>query len=226
MKFSLASLFVCLILLAGGSFAQAASFDCSKAKTYAEKTICGDEELSGMDELLMEAYRKALEATPDPRVPRSMARENLKIRELCRNRECLRDWMKNSIALYEGIAQGDDPLPGRYTTNPEKSPSYDSTAVIRKTRGKEVGDYHIEIAGFFSFDTGSVHTCEYGGECRLYGKKVLICDSGVDDPEASSREKKYDLVLEILDRNRVEVIEHSSGWCGARASMTGTYVRQ
>ncbi len=40
---------------------QAASFDCAKARTPTEKTICGDAELSRLDQDLGQAYRKALQ---------------------------------------------------------------------------------------------------------------------------------------------------------------------
>lgn len=41
-------------------FAHAASFDCAKAKTRAEKVICADPQLSKLDEELATAYRAAL----------------------------------------------------------------------------------------------------------------------------------------------------------------------
>lgn len=41
--------------------AQAASFDCAKVRTNMEKMICGDAELSRLDEDLSQAYRKALQ---------------------------------------------------------------------------------------------------------------------------------------------------------------------
>lgn len=37
----------------------AASFDCSKASTAIEVTICSDDGLSGMDELMVQAYASA-----------------------------------------------------------------------------------------------------------------------------------------------------------------------
>ena len=44
---------------------QGASFDCSRALTAVERTICGSEELSAADDKLAEAYRRALAATED-----------------------------------------------------------------------------------------------------------------------------------------------------------------
>ena len=41
----------------------AASFNCAKAKTWAEKTICNTKQLSNLDELLDASYKKALAST-------------------------------------------------------------------------------------------------------------------------------------------------------------------
>ena len=50
----------CVLPLAG-----AASFDCAKAKSKQEKTICADPELSALDDSLAAAYKKARAQTPN-----------------------------------------------------------------------------------------------------------------------------------------------------------------
>ena len=55
---------VCLALSAATS--HAAGFDCGKATTGVEKTICSDPALSKADEELARAYKAALEATLHP----------------------------------------------------------------------------------------------------------------------------------------------------------------
>lgn len=55
-----------LFLIAGvfvflSAHAEAASFDCNKAKTKIEKTVCADPQLSALDEKLASAYRAMLE---------------------------------------------------------------------------------------------------------------------------------------------------------------------
>ena len=55
------SLVLALLLSAGvGSVAKAASFDCNKATTETEIAICGDPELSALDELMGFTYRQYL----------------------------------------------------------------------------------------------------------------------------------------------------------------------
>jgi hypothetical protein len=51
----------CALLAAFNSPALGASFDCAKAGTAVEKTICGDAELSSLDEHLGRYYVVALE---------------------------------------------------------------------------------------------------------------------------------------------------------------------
>ncbi|HEY4371585.1 MAG TPA: hypothetical protein VGN52_06655 [Burkholderiales bacterium] len=53
------------LLLAGVAGVQAASFDCAKASAKVEKAICGDAELSRLDERMAEAYKKQLAAAGD-----------------------------------------------------------------------------------------------------------------------------------------------------------------
>ena len=48
--------FLCLTLQGFGK-AYAASFDCNKAVTYVEKTICANLELSNLDDLMANNYR-------------------------------------------------------------------------------------------------------------------------------------------------------------------------
>ena len=57
--------FAALPLALWTATAQAASFDCAKAKTAIEKMICADTELSKLDEEMAAAYQKALARTDD-----------------------------------------------------------------------------------------------------------------------------------------------------------------
>jgi uncharacterized protein len=69
----------------------AASFDCEKATSEVEKLICGNEELSRLDESLNKAYLRALERTRNIRQAINDQRQWLKNeRNACRNSECLK----------------------------------------------------------------------------------------------------------------------------------------
>ncbi|WAH55974.1 lysozyme inhibitor LprI family protein [Pseudomonas silvicola] len=76
-----------LALLAGNGMA--ASFDCSKASSFAEKSICADGYLSTVDNVLATSYKKALTAAADPQALRQSQREWLAQRDQCTTQQCL-----------------------------------------------------------------------------------------------------------------------------------------
>jgi len=79
----------CLVLLAT---AQAASFDCAKAGTKSEKLICGNAELSKLDENLNNAYLQSLEQSNVKQQAVKNQREWLKdVRNACQVVDCLKD---------------------------------------------------------------------------------------------------------------------------------------
>ncbi len=78
-----------LLFIAGN--VDAASFDCSKAASEVEKLICGNEELSRLDESLNESYLKALERPDIRKQMIESQRQWLKNqRNACKNAEYLK----------------------------------------------------------------------------------------------------------------------------------------
>lgn len=84
---------------------QAASFDCSKATTKIEKTICADPELSKHDEELNRVYKEALKKSPEPEELKKSQKEWLKYwQSRCEtSEECLQYQWKDQIARLENI---------------------------------------------------------------------------------------------------------------------------
>ena len=78
-----------------------ASFDCSKAGSATEKIICGDAELSRLDDQLGRAYRQAKAKAVDRREFAARSDGFWRWREKnCQTRECLLDWYRQrQIAL-------------------------------------------------------------------------------------------------------------------------------
>lgn len=58
--------FLMLVLLSSVTAVSAASFDCTKSRTFVEKTICADPQLSELDEKLDAAYKKAMKISRHP----------------------------------------------------------------------------------------------------------------------------------------------------------------
>lgn len=79
----------CLFLVTSG---EAASFDCSQARAQIEKLICGDQQVSKMDEDLAASYADLLTKAADPKALRTQQREWLiNLRKHCNNIVCLRN---------------------------------------------------------------------------------------------------------------------------------------
>lgn len=87
--------------------AEAASFDCTRARSYSEKLICSDPELSKLDESLGADYRAAKKRTGNSKEFRDFARQNWLKREACTTPECVKAWFFNSRVTYRIIARGD-----------------------------------------------------------------------------------------------------------------------
>jgi uncharacterized protein len=88
-----------LALFAGSSMA--ASFDCTKASSFAEKEICRDGYLSTVDGNLAYNYKKALSTTLDPDALRQSQRDWLTIRDQCTTQKCLDQTMGARSTLLE-----------------------------------------------------------------------------------------------------------------------------
>jgi uncharacterized protein len=72
----------CALLLLACGVAQAASFDCAKAKTPQEKAICASPELSAADEQMAAAYKVALVAAPEEMIAEIREGQRAWIRQL------------------------------------------------------------------------------------------------------------------------------------------------
>lgn len=81
-----------------GFTTQAASFDCTKAVTKVEKLICGDVEISKLDEELDTAYREALKDEKQAYATKQAQKQWMKKRNRCTDATCVK-------GLYESRLQ-------------------------------------------------------------------------------------------------------------------------
>ena len=81
--------------------AAAASFDCARASSPAEKLICSDVEASRLDEELAAVYWKALSDAADPAALRREQRQWLKARDACTVAKCLHAAYGDRIAALK-----------------------------------------------------------------------------------------------------------------------------
>ena len=97
-----------LLLVMCVSAAQAVSFDCQKAKTFIEKAICQNPDLSQLDDELGSLYQLALTDNKNPAVFKKQQLGWLKQRDTCQTVECVKKSYKQRIATLN-----------KYNNNPD-----------------------------------------------------------------------------------------------------------
>lgn len=84
------------------TFAQATSFDCAKASTFAEIQICNSTHLQRLDERLNTAYSEGLASSQDKEKYRSDQRSWLKQRDMCTTQACVTQTIERRLAAING----------------------------------------------------------------------------------------------------------------------------
>lgn len=77
-------------LMAFASTASAVSYDCQKAKTFTEKAICQDQELSALDDELNTLYNDAEAASKNPKLLKKQEAKWLATRDACQTNGCVK----------------------------------------------------------------------------------------------------------------------------------------
>lgn len=93
---------------------EAASFDCSNAKSFSETAVCSDPELSHFDDELSEAYKIASKTVSDQKALLYEQRHWLQMRESCITTGCLREAYQRRIKTLRDIATFTKKGTGRY----------------------------------------------------------------------------------------------------------------
>ncbi|WP_027147603.1 lysozyme inhibitor LprI family protein [Methylobacter tundripaludum] len=96
------------IIIVAPSIAIGASFNCLKAGTSVEKTICASKTLSSLDEQLAKAYKSVILLSDHPDVDKSHQNEWLRnIRDKCQNEACLKNAYERRLAQLAATQQAD-----------------------------------------------------------------------------------------------------------------------
>lgn len=104
-RFNIGSGIFGLMLVLCSFQTQATSFDCTKAASFSEKTICADASLSRLDEKLNSAYVRALDRAPDSDKVRVDQREWLRLRDNCTTRTCLSASLSSRVQALSEVVQ-------------------------------------------------------------------------------------------------------------------------
>ncbi len=152
------------VLAAGSSLAYAASFDCDKAVTQVEKSICAEPGLSRLDEELNQAFRDALQKESTKATVIVQQKTWLKeVRDKCGNVQCLVDAYAHRIDAIKRrtFAAGATGVTGSWEYH---GPAESGVWLMTVQSGKQVR-FQLEIArGAPSYNTGWIE-----GEFELLG---------------------------------------------------------
>lgn len=99
-------LLLVVLLMVAPRVAIGASFDCSKAGTSVEKTICASQTLSRSDEQLAKAYESVLVLSDHPEIVKSQQKEWLRhIRDACQDEPCLQSAYEHRLTQLAATPQ-------------------------------------------------------------------------------------------------------------------------
>ena len=178
--------------------AQAAGFDCAQAGTEIEHMICGDAELSKLDELLSDRYVRALKKGEDPKAVKTAQRAWLReTRDACGDAACLKSayearvaeltkigWMtdEKARAICERVSAAlvDGSYHGAFRkTGPDEIIEIDRVPGLQGYNGPLNVDYDgdgtAEKLGYFG---------QYGGTCQSYSVSMIL-DITEGEPETN-----------------------------------------
>lgn len=147
-KFPFSAIILGGVLLSLGSLplSHAASFDCSKASSVVEKSICDNEELSALDERLSLLYREKYEL--DPNAQKKEQTLWLSERNKCLDVGCIKESYNNRISQLSGNV--DLPLSGSVkadeyfvkdsqdSTNPPKNEAQDLSVAAKDSSNTDL----------------------------------------------------------------------------------------
>lgn len=211
--------------------AHAASFDCARASTNIEKVICGDKELSKLDEKLSVAYKSALASGINQKTVRESQRDWIEqrrnrcdqyVKTLSHVTTCLKTAYEERIFLLRALSTPKEKVFGLYT---KKVPACfigqypdepDCQGFFEdKINVTEDADT-IEIGMELYFFNG--HTCEFEGSATWQDGRLIAKG---DEAETKCIFDLYSDGNEILSVVSDEMSTGCHYYCGARGSLNG-----
>lgn len=97
----------CFVTLACTTAVHAASFDCAKASSSVERAVCGNEDLSRLDDALAELYKTVISDSDAParRTIRLAQLRWLEVRNTCSESSCIQDAYQTRLTELGGESQ-------------------------------------------------------------------------------------------------------------------------
>lgn len=129
------------------TMAQAASFDCAKAQTTIEKLICGDNELSKLDEALSNTYQQVIEKSADkPKAIKEQKQWLKEVRNACQDTSCLNSAYQKridelAVASEQAVSSIQRPVDSTtaqrlpLTYSKDQQVCHEATVLLKKDKG-------------------------------------------------------------------------------------------
>lgn len=180
-KFTKYALFIVLLSSSSGSYS--ASFDCKKAVTLVERTICSNQELSDLDLQLGTVYKKALANSPNQKALKARQQEWLNSeRNPCQEPGCIKDAYLSRLTELRGSVASTAKLSisGEYQRYYRGKPDKDSATLTVR----ELSDGRVEIKGtaiWIGNEEGAVHDGGIEGTFARQGNQVDYQDPDLNE---------------------------------------------
>lgn len=150
---------------------QAVSFDCSKAKSFSEKTICTDDGLSNRDDELKKYYEQAKTAAMDLKAFKDISRDLWNMRERCQNKSCIDSWYDQAFTIYNSFIVIDPVFRSNTNTNTNTNTNANANGISlfndkKRTKIEDNASIFDDSAnGLKLLDSAVELTLGYGFKC-------------------------------------------------------------
>jgi uncharacterized protein len=198
------------ILFSISCSAHSASFNCFKATTWVENTICSNTQLSDLDELLVSSYKKSMSRVADKKTLKLEQQQWLKsTRDICKDVECLKNAYTSRISeLNEMVATNKNifSITGNYQRYYRGKPDKDRAELsIQKLQNGQIQVKGQSIwRNDITFNTGEVE-----GVAMLEENQVRISDGGCG--------------LTVIFFQNALTVENETGCGGLNVTFNGQY---
>lgn len=172
--------FAAFLLALSAVAANAASFDCVKARSETEKMICGNAELIKLDEDLARAYARATANPADREFVREWQRTWLSAREACGAPDCMKPAYVAQISDLNERAERGATTTGfsgkyeRYVNG--KRDSHTSRLTVVELKGDRVRVFGTSV-WVSNAAIGAVNVGEISGLARVMGNRIAYTDA-------------------------------------------------
>lgn len=194
--------------LFGASPATGPSFDCHKAQSFVEKSICSDEALAALDLRMSEAFKSVVSQSAPATSLRAEQREWIKVRDACTEIACI----KASYESRLGVLESWDPQGVKELDSMVGTHQRASRCAECKPDCMQVKRISATRAQLFVFASGAnSHAC--GAESlelvSLFPIRFANADGAIEVEVDGGK-----LILHEVQSDRI-----GSAFCGANASL-------